>query len=85
MDSSGAITPRCSRWCPVPDRYGENELPPSESGARIADIARIAAIGRCDLCDSDGYRGGMVCDHIDHTEAAKRGMAMVRKAMGWTS
>ena len=38
----------------------------------------------CTLCDDHGYRGGTVCDHIDHTHAARRGMAAVREAMGWT-
>ena len=38
----------------------------------------------CPLCDDDGYRGGAMCDHVDHTPAAKRGMAAVRAAMGWT-
>ncbi len=48
-----------------------------------AGIAAAKAIAHCALCDSEGYRGGQVCDHEDHTEAAKRGMAMVRKVMGW--
>lgn len=57
-----------------------------ENGFVRADPrAKALAIVNCDLCDDDGYRGGQVCDHIDHREAAKRGMAMVRKAMGWTS
>ena len=80
----------------MPDRYGEDPAPipsrqeiehaareASESAKRIAEIGRLAGIRRCGLCDSDGYRGGQVCDHVDHTEAAKRGMAMVRAAMGW--
>lgn len=40
-----------------------------------------AAIVECELCDDDGYRGLAVCDHIDHTEAAKRGIAKVRAAL----
>lgn len=44
---------------------------------------RADAIARCNLCDDDGYRGGVVCDHRDHTEAATRGMAKIREAMGW--
>lgn len=39
------------------------------------------AITNCTRCDSDGYRGGTVCDHIDHTQAAERGMAAVRAAL----
>lgn len=45
--------------------------------------ARAAAINACPLCDSDGYIRLQVCDHVDHTEAAKRGMAMIRQVMGW--
>lgn len=44
---------------------------------------RAQDVARCRLCDDDGYRGGMVCDHEDHTAAARRGMDMVREAMGW--
>ncbi|MBU8819566.1 hypothetical protein [Mycolicibacterium goodii] len=40
-----------------------------------------AAIAACGLCDDDGYRGGHVCDHVDHGAAAKRGMAKVRAAL----
>lgn len=80
----------------MPDRYGEDPKPiPSrqeiariaqetrERAKRIAEQARVDGIDRCGMCDDAGYRGGQVCDHIDHTEAAKRGMAMVRAAMGW--
>ena len=62
----------------MPDRYGDDPTP-----VERAEI-RNAAIARCTLCDGDGYRGGTVCDHTDHRDAAKRGMAMVRQAMGWT-
>lgn len=37
----------------------------------------------CDLCDDDGYRGAAVCDHVDRTHVAKRGIALVRETMGW--
>ena len=42
---------------------------------------RQLAVENCGLCNSDGYRGGTVCDHEDHTEAAKRGMELVREAL----
>lgn len=45
--------------------------------------ARAQAIAACALCDDDGYRGGTVCDHVDHSAAAKRGMDTIRQAMGW--
>lgn len=73
----------------MPDRYGEP--PEDDSGydreaiRRIAALAAERAIAGCGLCNDDGYRGSTVCDHIDHTEAAKRGMALVRATMGWKS
>lgn len=38
--------------------------------------ARTMAIVNCGLCDDDGYRGGFVCDHRDHT--AEAGRAVMR-------
>ena len=37
----------------------------------------------CVLCDDHGYRGGQVCDHVDRTVSAARGIALVRQTMGW--
>ncbi|WP_131827654.1 hypothetical protein [Mycolicibacterium fortuitum] len=51
--------------------------------ARQARANRAQAIRDCQLCDSDGYRGTRVCDHQDHTPAAKRGMDEIRAKMGW--
>ena len=68
----------------MPDRYGEQPDADEQPAARKADaILAAAAIARCHLCDTDGYRGTSVCDHIDHRPAAARGMAKVRAAMGW--
>lgn len=37
---------------------------------------------RCYICDDDGYRpNGRVCDHVDRTEIAARGIAKVRAAL----
>jgi len=60
----------------MPDRYGNPDEP--------TPLERARAVADCDLCDDDGYRGNRTCDHIDHTQAALRGMAMIRAAMGWT-
>lgn len=38
-------------------------------------------IANCDLCDDDGYAGLRVCDHVDHTAAAARGMEKVRAVL----
>lgn len=53
------------------DRYGEEQ----------PEHFNVFAVADCDLCDEHGYRGHMVCDHIDHAAAAARGMAMVRQAL----
>ena len=45
--------------------------------------ARHRAILNCGLCDGDGYRGSAVCNHVDHSDTAKAGIAKVREAMGW--
>jgi hypothetical protein len=38
-------------------------------------------IANCGLCDADGYRGAIVCDHIDRSAVVARGMAKVRAAL----
>ena len=41
-----------------------------------------AARARCTLCDDEGYRpNGYICDHVDRSEIAKRGMEKVRAAL----
>ena len=78
----------------MPDRYGDLPESPNpfsslfrddatteyeQSASRQAErILAGAAVARCVLCDSNGYIGGTVCDHVDHRGAAKRGMAMVK-------
>lgn len=44
----------------------------------IAPHSHRAQIAACALCDPDGYRGSTICDHVDHREAARRGMELVR-------
>lgn len=53
---------------PAPRKQGEDHL-------------SAAAIARCDFCDEDGYRSGVVCDHVDRTETARAGAALVRAAL----
>jgi hypothetical protein len=45
-----------------------------------ADVAAMAVVN-CGLCDDEGYRGPVVCDHVDRTETSARGMAAVRAAI----
>jgi hypothetical protein len=44
--------------------------------------ARQAMADACILCDADSYRPNFtVCDHTDHTETNRAGMAMARAAL----
>jgi hypothetical protein len=54
-----------------------DELEQRRQGAE----ARQRAIGDCELCDEDGYRSGIVCDHVDRTQTAANGMAAVQAAL----
>ena len=44
------------------------------------DHLETAAIVECDLCNDAGYRHSTnrICDHIDRTETASRGRALVQ-------
>lgn len=46
-----------------------------------ATVLRAEEVAHCELCDDDGYRNGVPCDHVDRSETAERGMAKVRAAM----
>lgn len=55
----------------MPDRYGDEQprhLAPS-------------AVAECELCDDNGYRGRVVCDHFDYAAASGRGMRLIREAL----
>lgn len=43
--------------------------------------AAALAIVNCELCDEHGYRGNLVCDHVDHWPAAQRGLARCRAVL----
>lgn len=45
----------------------------------------LLAIVECEFCDDHGVRLNQLgkCDHQDYGAAAKRGMQMIREAMGW--
>jgi hypothetical protein len=66
----------------MPDRYGENSEPLADWER---ELLHANAIANCDLCDDKGMRGMFLCDHVDRAEIYKRGMEMVRAAMGWKS
>jgi hypothetical protein len=70
------LASRAKKGPKMPDRYGENDDQPAGDPYEIAD---------CEHCDDRGMRGMYACDHIDHAAAASRGMALIRREMGWTS
>lgn len=56
----------------------DDAMAESHANAHLAK----AEIERCQLCDDDGYRPNRtVCDHQDHTAAAKRGIAACRETL----
>lgn len=60
------------------DRYGEMADLDDEDNAHVAPFA----VDACTLCDSDGYRPNLaICDHVDRTETARRGIAACRAAL----
>jgi hypothetical protein len=58
-----------------------------ENGFVILDSPGIAAhshraqIAACALCDTDGYRGSTVCDHIDHAAESVNGRAEAARVL----
>ena len=64
----------------MPDRYGERDEALADWERELIHATETA---RCNLCDENGMRGMYACDHIDYSAAAKRGMDMIRDAMGW--
>lgn len=59
----------------------ERQRAEREAEQQEALEAKLAAVALCDICDPDGYVGTRVCDHADHTEAAREGIAKVRAAL----
>lgn len=56
-------------------RAGIHSYEPPDNEPAHLDATETA---NCTLCNDDGYRGTVVCDHIDHTPAATRGRALVQ-------
>lgn len=94
--SVGEPAPFCPRHpegtdtpCRACRRYREHHETWRAARAGDARIARLraegaaksVAVARCDLCDSDGYRQGLVCDHVDRAETVRHGSQLVRDAL----
>lgn len=45
-----------------------------------AHLAR-AAVARCQLCDGDGYRNGVVCDHVNRANVGRPQRDHIRKIL----
>lgn len=41
-------------------------------------IDPVQAIVDCGLCDDDGYRGLVLCDHVDHVSESAHGRALAK-------
>lgn len=52
-----------------------------DTAARAETHRNALRIANCTLCDDDGYRGAIVCDHVDRSDIIARGMAKVRAAL----
>jgi hypothetical protein len=57
----------------------EGVYSPADSDALA--FAKAQEIARCELCDDDGLRGMHVCNHVDYSGPARRGMALIREAL----
>lgn len=70
-----------TQWiCKMHESAAAERTRQQEQRARfiIAEAERAA----CDLCDAAGYRpNNIVCDHIDRTEIAARGIALCRDVL----
>lgn len=67
-----------SRRAPTP----KNNPPSPSDDSREKARVRALAIATCAMCDDNGYRGRIICDHDPATdERNQRGSALVRAAM----
>lgn len=60
--------------------------PPVDTEAAMEErtaayLLKIAARADCGLCDDDGYRGLLVCDHVNRFRTHTEGMRKVRRAL----
>jgi hypothetical protein len=63
------------------EQWAAEQREQARAHQREAAELRQRAIDACDLCDEDGYRNGIVCDHVDRTETARAGRAAVTAAI----
>lgn len=59
----------------MPERYLDDD-------GRVIDLTpdprNPTVIAACTLCDDDGYRGSVVCDHRDHAAESAHGRELAR-------
>lgn len=66
------------------DPWADEHAAATNATADLAEARRRNAIEACTLCDPNGQRDdGLPCRHIDHAAAAHRGLAEIRRLMGW--
>ena len=57
------------------DRYGElDDAVDLDNEPELTPADKAWAVVNCELCDEYGYRGSVVCDHVDRTESNRRGL-----------
>ncbi|WP_158884076.1 hypothetical protein [Amycolatopsis anabasis] len=80
--------PRCGA-CERARRQAEQDAYEKRVEARQAELRATTAdkrraIANCSLCDEDGYRGTVLCNHDpDAEDRARRGRQLLNDAMGW--
>ena len=62
----------------MPDRHLNPDGTVNLDAADDGPGARALAIVNCGMCDDEGYRGGTVCDHIDHATESAHGRGLMR-------
>lgn len=70
-----------TKWVQAQEAAEEERERDAELERRFEEQERTeAAVAACVLCDDDGYRPGNAqpCDHVDRSETARRGSALVR-------
>lgn len=75
---------RRDAWDSLQARRAEQEAARARVAEQQASVeTKLDSIDNCAMCDKYGYRpNSLVCDHIDRTETAARGIAKVRESLG---
>jgi hypothetical protein len=67
-----------------PDQAAATRAHRQNTEARADAHRNALRIANCRLCDTDGYFGTVICDHVDRSGVLERGRAKVRAALAST-